>query len=144
VVTRYYCKYCINTKVSLSAIIPIGVRGLLYIFVTFTPIIYPQPPYQNSFSGIIWYLFQKLRGRRFRDRGPDGGVPVSTNVAQGQMQLAMEETVACKGRDVGAIRCLIGSLTEDAEVEKFLSAIAGSFNTDWGTEVEEGGQAPRE
>jgi hypothetical protein len=69
---------------------------------------------------------------------------VSTNVAQGQMQLAMEETVACRGRDVGAIRWLIGSLTEDAEVEKFLSAIAGSFNTDWGTEVEEGGQAPRE
>jgi hypothetical protein len=126
----------INTKVGLSAIVPIGVSGLLYIFTTFAPIIYPQSPYQNSFSGIIWYLFQKLRGRRFRDRGRDGGIkPVSANMAQGQMQLATEETEARKGRDVRAIRWLIDNLTEDAEMEKFVSAIPGSFNTDWGTEV---------
>ena len=56
-------------------------------------------------------------------------------MAQGQMQLAMEETVARMGRDVWAIRWLIDNLTEDAEMEKFLSAIPGSFNTDWGTEV---------
>jgi hypothetical protein len=56
-------------------------------------------------------------------------------MAQGQMQLAMEETVARKGRDVRAIQWLIDNLTEDAEMEKFLSAIPGSFNTDWGTEV---------
>jgi hypothetical protein len=126
----------INTKVALSTIVPIGVSGLLYIFVTFAPIIYPQSPYQNSFSGIIWYLFQKLRGRRFRDRGPGGGIkPVSANMAQGQMQLAMEETEARKDRDELAIRWLIDNLTEDAEMEKFLPAIPGSFNTDWGMEV---------
>ena len=70
------------------------------------------------------------------DRGSDGEMKsVSTNMAQGQMQLAMEETVARKDRDVRAIRWLIDNLTEDAEMEKFLSAIPGSFNTDWGTEV---------
>jgi hypothetical protein len=126
----------INTKVALSAIVPIGVSGLLYIFTTFAPIIYPQSPYQNSFSGIIWYLFQKLRGRRFRDRGPNGVInPVDANMAQGQMQLAMEETPARKGRDVEAIQWLIVSLTEDAEMENFLSAIPGSFNADWGADV---------
>ena len=126
----------INTKVALSTIVPIGVSGMLYIFMTFAPIIYPQSPYQNSFSGIFWYLFQKSRGRRFRDRGSDGDMkPVSTNMAKGQMQLAMEETVARKGRDVRAIRWLIDNLTEEAEMEKFLSAIPGSFNTDWGAEV---------
>ncbi|KAI0267611.1 hypothetical protein BGY98DRAFT_1190925 [Russula aff. rugulosa BPL654] len=126
----------INTKVGLSTIVPIGVSGLLYVFTIFAPIIYPQSPYQNSFSGIFWYLFQKSRGRRFNDRGSDGEVkPVSANMAQGQMQLAMEETVARKDRDVRAIRWLIDNLTEDAEMEKFLPAIPGSFNTDWGTEV---------
>ena len=129
----------INTKVALSTIVSFGVSGLLYIFMTFVPIIYPQSPYQNSFSGIIWFLFQKqkFRGRRrFRDRGPDGGIkPVSANMAQGQMQLAMEETEARKGRDERAIRWLIDNLTEDAEMETFLPAIPGSFNTDWGTEV---------
>ena len=126
----------INTKVALSTIVPIGVSGPLYIFTIFAPIIYPQSPYQNSFSGMFWYLFQKLGGRKFRDRGSDGEMKsVSTNMAQGQMQLAMEETVARKGRDVEAIRWLIDNLTEDAEMEKFLSAIPGSFNTDWGTEV---------
>jgi hypothetical protein len=126
----------INTKVALSTIIPIGVSGLLYVFMTFAPIICPQSPYQNSFSGIFWYLFQKFRGRRFRDRRSDGEMKsVSANMAQGQMQLAMEETVARKDRDVRAIRWLIDNLTEDAETEKFLPAIPGSFNTDWGTEI---------
>jgi hypothetical protein len=37
-------------------------------------------------------------------------------MAQGQMQVAMDETVARKGRDVlQAIRWLIDNLTEDAE-----------------------------
>jgi hypothetical protein len=126
----------INTTVGLSTIVPIGISGLLYIFTIFAPIIYPQSPYHNSFSGIFWYLFQKSRGRRFRDRGSDGELkPVSANMAQGQMQLAMEETVARKGRDVRAIRWLIDNLTEDAEMEKFLPAIPGSFNTDWGMDV---------
>ena len=95
----------INTKVAISTIILIGVSGLLYIFMVFAPIIYPQSPYQNSFSSILWYLFQKSFGRIFRDRGPDGETkPVSANLAQRRMQLAMEETVARKGRDVRAIR----------------------------------------
>ena len=47
----------------------------------------------------------------------------------------MEETEARKDRDVLAIRLLIDKLTEDDEIEKFLSAIPVSFNTDWGTEV---------
>ncbi|KAI0281952.1 hypothetical protein BGY98DRAFT_912920 [Russula aff. rugulosa BPL654] len=110
----------INTKVGLSTIVPIGVSGLLYIFTIFAPIIYPQSPYQNSFSGIFWYLFQKSRGRNFRDRGSNGEMKsVSTNMAQGQMQLAMEETVARKDRDVRAIQWLIDNLTEDAEMESF-------------------------
>ena len=126
----------INKKVALSTIVPIGVSGLLYIFTIFVPIIFPQSPYQNLFSGIFWHLIQTSRGRRFRDRRPDGKIKtVSANMAQGQMQLAMEETVARRGRDVGATRWLINNLTEDAEMERFLSAIPGSFNAFWGTEV---------
>ena len=126
----------INTKVALGTIVPISVSSLLYIFTIFAPIIYLQSPYQNSFSGIFWYLFQKSRGRRFKDRGSDGEMKsVSTNMAQGRMQVAMEETMARQGRDVRAIRWLIDNLTEDAEMEKLLSAIPGSFHTDWGTEV---------
>jgi hypothetical protein len=126
----------INTTVGISTIVPIGIFGLLYISTTFVPIIYPQAPYQNSLSGVIWYLFQKLRGRRFRDRGPNGGIkPVSTKMVQGQMQLAMEEKEERRDRDVRAIRWLIDNLTEDAEMEQFVMAIPGSFNTRWGTEV---------
>src|SRR6266576_3116737 len=89
-----------NTKVALSTIVPIGVSGLLYIFTIFAPIIYPQSPYDNLFSGILWYLTQKSRGRRFRDRGSDGEMKsASANMAQRQMQLAMEETKARKDRD---------------------------------------------
>ena len=126
----------INIKVALITIVPIGITGLLYTLTTFAPIIHPQSPYQNSFSGIFWYLFQKSHGWRFRYRGSDGEMKsVSTDMAQAQMQLAMEETVARNSRDVRAIRWLIDNLTEDAEMEKFLFALPGSFNTDWGAQV---------
>ena len=64
----------INTKVALSTIVPIGISGLLYILITFAPIIYPQSPYQNPFSGIFLYLFQKSCGRRSKDRGSEGEI----------------------------------------------------------------------
>jgi hypothetical protein len=56
-----------NTIVGLSTTVPIGITGLLYIFTTFASVIYPNSPYQTSFSGLIWYLFQKLHGRTFKD-----------------------------------------------------------------------------
>src|SRR5260370_15003571 len=123
----------INTTVGISTIVPIGICGLLYILTTFLPIISPQSPYQNSFSGIICFLFQKLRVWNYTDPGSDGHmIPVSTSIAQRRMHLAMEETEARKGRDVRAIRWLIDNLTQDAEMEKLSSAMPGSFNTDWG------------
>ena len=99
-------------------------------------IVYPQSPYQNSFSGLFWHLIQTFRGRRFRDHGFNGDVKsVSTSMTHGLMQLAMEETVARKERDVRVTQWLIDNLTEDAEMEKLLSAIPGSFSTDWGAVV---------
>jgi len=126
----------INTAVGISTTVPVGISGLLYIFTTFAPIIFPNSPYQNSFSVLIWYLAQKLRVRRYKDRSSDGTVkPVSSNIAVGQMQLAMEETEERKGRDERGIRWLVDNLTEDAEMDSFLATIPGSFNGEWGEEV---------
>ena len=125
-----------NTIVGLSTTIPIGITGLLYIFTTVAPVVYPQSPYQNTFSGLIWHLFQKLDGRTYKDRGPDGGLKsVSANMSEAQMQLAMEETGERMARDEGAIRWLIDTLTEEAEIDLFVAAIPGSFNVKWGMEV---------
>jgi len=56
-------------------------------------------------------------------------------MAQGQMELAMEETADRKTRDARAIWWLADNLTEDAEIEAFSIAIPGSFNGEWGLEV---------
>ena len=126
----------INTAVGISTTVPVGITGLLYILTTFAPIIFPNSPYQNSFSVLIWYLAQKLRVRRYKDRSSGGTVkPVSSNIAEGQMQLAMEETEERKGRDERGIRWLVDNLTEDAEMDSFLATIPGSFNGEWGEEV---------
>ena len=108
----------------------------MYIFAIFVPVLYPQSPYRNSFSGLVWYIIQKskLFGRRFRDRDGESKF-VSTNMTQGQMQLAMEETEDRKARDARAIWWLGDNLTEDAEIESFSMAIPGSFNGEWGLEV---------
>jgi len=126
----------INITVGIGTTVPIFACGLFYIFTTFAPVIYPQSPYQNSFSYLAWNLIQKLGGRRYEDRGFNGASkPVSSNMAQGRMQLAMEETVDRMGRDERAIRWLVSNMTEDAEMESFVMAIPGSFNTQWGREV---------
>ncbi len=124
----------INTAVGLSTTVPIGLCGLLYIFTTFAPVIYPQSPYQNSFSALIWYASRKLRSRIFKDR--DGkSKTVSTNLTRGQMELSMEETQERKARDVRAIRWLLDNTTEDAEIESFAMSIPGSFSGKWSFEV---------
>ena len=126
----------INMTVGISTVVPIFVCGVFYIFTIFAPVLYPQSPYQNSFSYLVWYLIQKLGGRRYKDRGFYGASKsVSSNMAQGQLQLAMEETVGRMGRDVRAIRWLVDNMTEDTEMEAFVMAIPGSFNTQWGREV---------
>jgi hypothetical protein len=124
----------INTTIGLTTTIPIGLCGLLYIFITLAPVIYPQSPYQTSFSGAIWYAIQKLRGRIFKDRNGESK-SVNTNMAQGQMELSMEETKERKGRDKRAIRWLLDNLTEDAEIESFAMSIPGSFNGEWSFQV---------
>ena len=129
----------INTTVGLWTAIPIGFSGLVYTFTALAPIIYPQSPYQNSFSGLIWYLIQRLQVRTYKDRGPEGvSKPVSTTRSKGQMQLAMEESGERKKRDERAIRWLVDNLTEEAEMELFVMAIPGSFNAEWGLEVWKG------
>jgi hypothetical protein len=125
----------INTAVGLSTTIPIAITGLLYILTTFAPAIYPQSPYQTSFSGSIWSVMQKIRRRRFRDRDNGELKFVNLNMVQGKMQLAMEETEGRKGRDERAVRWLVSNMTEDAEMESFVMAIPGSFNGEWGEEV---------
>ncbi|KAI0285588.1 hypothetical protein BC826DRAFT_1051702 [Russula brevipes] len=124
----------INTSVGLSTTIPIGIICLLYIFTVFAPVIYPQSPYHNSFSALIWYLIQKLQVRRYKDR--DGRtMVVNSNMVKGRLELAMEETECRKERDVEAVRWMLDNLTEDSEMEAFAMAIPGSFNGAWSFEV---------
>jgi hypothetical protein len=126
----------VNTAVGFSTTIPIAIISLLYILTTFAPAIYPQSPYQTSFSGRIWSTMQRIRRRRFKDRNFKGELkPVSLNMVRGKMQLAMEETEGRKGRDERAVQWLASNMTEDAEMESFVMAIPGSFNVEWGEEV---------
>ena len=122
----------INVTVGLAANIFIDCGILLYAITTYVPIMNPRMPFRSSISGVVWYLFQKLRPRQFQD---EGRKPVSKIMKQGQMQLAMEETEDRKARDGHAIRWLIDNQTEDAENEKLLMAIPGSFKSEWGIEV---------
>ncbi|KAI9459259.1 hypothetical protein BJY52DRAFT_1119023, partial [Lactarius psammicola] len=50
----------VNTTVGVTTIVPITICGLLYVFSMFVPVIKPQSPFRNPFSGLIWYLRQKI------------------------------------------------------------------------------------
>ena len=107
----------------------------LYIFSTFAPFIDPQSPYHTSFSYGVWYLTRKLHKRSCKDRFGLSPRPLKSNMAEGQMQLAMEKNDARKDRDERAIRWLVTKLTEDGEMESLASGIPGSFDPEWGVKV---------
>ena len=126
----------VHTTVAVTTIIPIAICSFLYIFSMFAPAISPQSPFRSPFSGLIWYLKQKVHPRRYLDRASGGLLKaVSSNLSEGKMQLAMEEGDGRKGRDVRAIRWLIHNRTEDDEIESFVMAIPGAFTSKWGYDV---------
>ena len=116
----------INTTIGICTTVPIGICGLLYLLITLAPVIYPQSPYQTSYSGVLWYAIQTLRGRRYKDRNGESK-SVSTNMAQGQMQLSTEGTMDREGRDKRAILWLMDNLTENNEIESFVTSMPGSL-----------------
>ena len=125
-----------NTTVGVTTIIPITICGLLYVLSMFAPILNPQSPFQSPFSGLLWYLKQKVHPRHYLNRASDGSLKaVSSNLSEGRMQLAMEENDGRKDRDVRAIGWLIHNQTEDDEMESFVMAIPGSFTSKWGIDV---------
>ncbi|KAN0135153.1 hypothetical protein V8E53_007044 [Lactarius tabidus] len=124
------------TTVGVTTTIPIAICGSLYIFSTFAPAINPQCPFRNPFSGLIWYLKQKVHPRSYLDRGSGGTIKaVGSNLSEGQIQLAMEENGERKDRDVRAVQWLIHNRTEDDEMESFVMAIPGAFTSQWGIDV---------
>ncbi|KAI9435198.1 hypothetical protein H4582DRAFT_708878 [Lactarius indigo] len=126
----------INTTVGVTTVVPITVCAFLYVFSMFAPVVKPQSPFRNPFSGLIWYMRQKVHPRRYLDRASGGTVkPVSSKISEGQIQLAMEENDERKDRDVRAIRWLIHNRTEDDEMESFVIAIPGAFTSKWGIDV---------
>ena len=126
----------LNTTVRITTVILIAICGLLYIFSMFALIINPQSPFQNPFSGLIWYLKQKIYPRHYFDHASGGSLKaVSSNLPEAQMQLAMEENDDWKGHDIQATRWLIHNQTEDNEMESLVMAIPGSFTSQWGTEI---------
>ncbi len=126
----------VHTTVGVTTIVPITICGLLYVFTMFAPLIKPQSPFRNPFSGLIWYLRQKVYPRSYLDRASGGSLKaVSSKISEGQIQLAMEENDERKDRDVRAIRWLIDNRTEDDEMESFAIAIPGAFTSKWGIDV---------
>jgi hypothetical protein len=126
----------VYTTVAVTTIFPIAICGLFYAFCMFAPAINPQSPFRNPFSGLIWYIKQKVHPRRYLDRASGGSLKaVSVNMSEGQMQLAMEENHERKDRDVRAIRWLIHNRTEDDEMESFAMAIPGAFTSIWGINI---------
>jgi Family of unknown function (DUF6535) len=126
----------VNIATAATTTIMIVICACLYLWTVIAPVHDAQSPYQSPLSGIFWYLYQVIRGRTHRDHST-GGVRkrVSTNMTDGRVQLAMDESDDRKKRDARAIRWVVGSLTEDSELEPFVLGIPGSFNSKWGKQV---------
>jgi hypothetical protein len=122
-----------HLTVGKFTIIPIAFTATIYAICTFAPVICPQSPYRTSFTDFAWNIARLFR-RYHKDRN---GIskPLSSDMMDGQMQLAMDANKSRKSRDERAIRWLIRQLTEDIEMESLASGIPGSFENGWGLRV---------
>ncbi|KAH8993049.1 hypothetical protein EDB86DRAFT_1403730 [Lactarius hatsudake] len=126
----------INTATATTTTIMIAICAALYLWCIIAPVHDAQSPYQSPLSGIFWALFQIIRGRTHRDHSTGGARKrISTNMTDGRVQLAMDESDDRKKRDARAIRWVVDNLTEDSELEPFVIGVPGSFNSNWGKKV---------
>ena len=124
----------VNTTVGVTTILPIVFCGAFHLYSISAHLRDLQSPYQTLISRPIFFLMQKFPrsyfGARFlrKRRKP-------TSIEAYQEELVMEETEERKERDVRAVRWLVDNTTVNAEMEPFVLAIPGTFNTEWGREV---------
>ena len=109
------------------ALFPISLCIMFYIFSTIAPLINPQSPYRTSFSGFAWHLAGRLRKRWYKGHFDGLQRPLSLDLADGRMQLAMERNPMRKDRDEHAIIWLLNNLGEDIEMESLASRFSGSI-----------------
>ena len=117
-------------------LLPIAFCATLYIVSTLAPIFDAQSPYRTSLSGLVWLFTSWLRSQRNKRFGTkqERAEPLSSDMADEQMQLAMERTDKRRVRDKKAIEWLAEKL-KDAEMESLTQGIPGSFNTGYGREI---------
>jgi hypothetical protein len=128
--------FTIHTAVAAATSAVILTCVLLYSWTLIAPAVDAQSPYQSPLSGAFWFLFQSVRRTQYRDKSTGGKLrPVSTNMADGRVQIAMNETDERRERDAHAIRWVVENLTEDIELEPFIVGIPGSLSTTWGKRV---------
>jgi hypothetical protein len=118
-----------NTTVGIATVIPIGLCGIFYLYSITSHLNNLQSPYQTIISRPIFVLIKTCQllfsTRKWR---------IPKDFEAYQEELVMEEK-GRKERDVRAIRWLVDHTTANAEMEPFVLAIPGTFNTEWGREV---------
>ena len=128
--------FTLNTSTATATTITMIICTLLYSWSIIAPVHDPKSPYQSPLSGVFWLLFQLIRRRTHRDHSTGGERKrISTNMTEGRVQLAMDESDGRKKRDARAIRWVVDNLTEDSELEPFVLGIPGSLNSTWGKRV---------
>lgn len=128
--------FLLNTYgiVGKLALVPITFCAALYIISTIAQVKDPRSPYRTSFSRFVWYCYSWKR-RRWPKNFEQAKRQMFPNIEDEQMELAMEENDARKGRDERAIGWMAKNLRGDGEMESFALGIPGSFNTEWGQQV---------
>jgi Family of unknown function (DUF6535) len=124
-----------NWTVAKPTIVFITLFFAWYLIATILPVAKPQFPLRSPVSVLLWFVVQSFSPRLYKDRGDGELKPVSPNMVDGLMELALEDKPARRYRDRRAIAWLARDLTGDAEMESFASSIPGSFNPEWGVRV---------
>ena len=118
-----------NSIITIATVVPICLCGSYYLYSVMTHVKDVPAPYKTLILRPIFFLFLK-----YKQFSGDRKWSTFKDFEGYQEELVMEEE-GRKNRDVRAIRWLVDNTAVNAQMEPLVSAIPGTFNTDWGREV---------
>jgi Family of unknown function (DUF6535) len=120
-----------NGTVAIPTIFFIMLFFAWYLIATILPVAKPQFPLRSPVSVLLWFVVQSFSLRLHKNRGDGELKPVSQNMVDGLMELALEDKPVRTYRDRRAIAWLAQNLTRDVEMDSLASIILDSFNLEW-------------
>ncbi|KAF8798334.1 hypothetical protein BYT27DRAFT_7151139, partial [Phlegmacium glaucopus] len=84
--------FATNPVIAITTTTIISFCAVFYIICSVLPVLYPQTPFDTPLSNIFWKARPIIRPRKYSNRNTGKVLPLSSDMAKGRLQLAMDDS----------------------------------------------------